>query len=115
MIEHIDQIAENYHLYLRIKFWQLSNHARRNDEQAAPLSESERANLEAILPLFGNEDPDRLLKADALRQLGEFERAEGVLADPFQQQVKDIVLRLKELVREKETRPAIIFSGAVPE
>jgi hypothetical protein len=110
MLEHLEHIDDEYHLYLRIKFWQMCNHPRRNAETELPLSKEEIANLESLLALLGNDDSDRLLKADILRQLGEFERARRVLSDPFQQQVKDIVLRIKELVNAELSQPAIIFS-----
>ncbi len=109
LVGHIDLIDASYHLYVRLKCWQLSNHPRRQADSERPLSESEKENLQQMLMLFGDDEPDRLLKAEVFRQLGDFERAENALLGPFHSQAGDIVLRLRELVRQRQSQLAVIF------
>lgn len=109
LIENFEQVDASYHLFLRLKYWQLGNHPRRESETEIPLSGQETENLQQMLLLFGDDEPDRLLKAEVFRQLGEFERAESALVGPFQPQVKDLVARLRELVRLRQSTLDVIF------
>lgn len=109
LVDHIDLIDASYHLYLRLKCWQLGNHPRRQADAERPLSENETENLQQLLMLFGDDEPDRLLKAEVFRQLGDFERAENALVGPFHSQAGDIVSRLRELVRQRQSQLAVIF------
>lgn len=109
LVGHIDIIDASYHLYVRLKHWQLANHSRRQADSEQPLSESETENLQQMLMLLGDDEPDRLLKAEVFRQLGDFERAENALLGPFHSQVGDIVSRLRELVRQRQSQLAVIF------
>lgn len=111
LVDHIDHIDASYHLYVRLKFWQLGNHPRRRAGSEEPLSESETENLQKLLMLFGDDEADRLLKAEVLRQLGDFEQAENTLVGPFQDQAGDIVSRLGEMVRQRQSRLAVIASA----
>ncbi|MFC1502866.1 hypothetical protein ACFL53_00730 [Pseudomonadota bacterium] len=110
LLQHLGNIAEYYHVYLRTKFWQLSNHQRRHSDTTIPLTEQEQENLQALLPLLGNEDADRLLRAEIYRQQGEFERAQRVLSDPFDHRVSEVMVRLKQLVRQEDQSLTMIFS-----
>jgi hypothetical protein len=106
LLTHVEHISEEFHVYMRMRYWQLSNHQRRVSETAIPLSDAEISNLENLAGQLSTDDASRLLKAEVFRELGEFERAERVLSDPFQQSVSDVVLRLKTLVEEKN--PALV-------
>lgn len=111
LLQQLGDIAEYYHAYLRIKFWQRSNDQRRHSNSMSPLTEQEQQNLQALLLLLDNEDASRLLKTEIYRQQGEFERAQRELSDPFDHRVSEVVVRLKQLVREKNQYLAPIFDG----
>ena len=101
LLENLHDISLQFHSYLRIRFWQLNNHRRRGSVEPTPLSDIERANLLELLKLLGEADADRLITAEILRQLQEFEAAETVLARPFNEHVSPIVKRIRQLVRER--------------
>lgn len=111
LLDDLQEISEQFHVYLRIRFWQLNNHRRRGSDDVEPLSEIERANLEELLELLGEEDAERLIKAEILRQLQQFEGAEGLLAEPVAQQLTPIVQRLRQLLEDREAGLVKIFSG----
>ena len=111
LLNHLDEIDPSYHIYLRMTFWQVANHSRRTGGMLLPLTMDELDNLEALAPLLGDDESERLIKAEVLRQLGEFQRAKQVLSDPFQQRVQNVVVRLKRLVDEENPHLARIFSG----
>ena len=111
LLEGIEDIAEQFHVYLRLRFWQLNNHARRGRRDAASLSDIERANLVELRTLLGNDDADRLIKAEISRELGEFERAEALLTDPVAPEFTPMVERLRPLVAAREGGVVMIFSG----
>ncbi|MGF1761664.1 hypothetical protein L4D76_27945 [Photobacterium sagamiensis] len=111
LLQQLGDIAEYYHPYLRIKFWQRNNDQRRYSDPTVPFTEQEQQNLQALLSLLGDEDAGRLLKAEIYRQQGEFEHAQRVLSDPFDHRVSEVVMRLKQLVREKNQFLTKIFSG----
>jgi hypothetical protein len=109
LLDHIDQIDTSHHLYVRLKCWQLGNHPRRQAESGRPLSDSETENLQQLLLLLGDDEADRLLKAEVFRQLGDFKRAENALVGPFHGQAGDIVSRLRELVRRRQSQVAQVL------
>ena len=102
LLENLQDISLQFHAYLRLRFWQLNNHRRRNSDEPPPLSEVERANLHELLNLLGDADTDRLFTAEILRQLQEFEAAQAVLAGAFNDQVGPIARRLWELARDRK-------------
>ncbi len=101
--------------YVRIRAWQWGNHARRACTRAGspfsreagwtppPMSERERKNLEALLHLLdeGDED-DRLMKAEACRELGRFDTALRLLEKPFEDELLRAVDCIRELIRKKD-------------
>ena len=111
LVDNIDLIDPSYHLYVRLKCWQLGNHPRRQAGSGQPLSESETENLQQLLTLFGDDEAERLLKAEVFRQLGDFEQAEESLVGPFHGQAGDIVSRLKDLVHQRKSQLAEIVSA----
>ena len=102
LLENLQDISLQFHAYLRLRFWQLNNHRRRNSDEPPPLSDVERANLHELLNLLGDADTDRLFTAEILRQLQEFEAAQAVLAGAFNAQVGPIARRLWELARDRK-------------
>ena len=114
LLANLDGVSENFHAYLRIKFWQLSNDRRRRGETEAPLSEQERENLLSLLELLGTEEPDRLMKAEICRQLEDFDRAEELLAAPFDERISPVVERMQRLVQQRNHRLVKILSGEAP-
>ncbi len=113
LIENLHHIAEDHHAYLRIKYWHMGNHPRRNQDADAALSENERDNLIALLELLGNDDPDRLMQAEIYRELGDFDNANRILSNPFYPQVNDIVLRLRTLVKNRNSSLEKIYANSV--
>ncbi len=111
LVDQIAHIDASYHLYVRLKCWQLGNHPRRQADSEQPLSESETENLQQLLLLLGDDEADRMLKAEVLRQLGDFVQAEDILVGQFHGQAGDIVSRLKEMVRQRQRQVAVIFSA----
>lgn len=85
-------------LYLRKRAWWAGNTRRRADDKKPPLTDAETANLHALLPLLDESDEyQRLMKAEALRQLGEFRAALALLARPLDD---PLILAWAEAVRE---------------
>ncbi|RTR39210.1 hypothetical protein EKG38_09845 [Shewanella canadensis] len=111
LLQQLGDIAEEYHAYLRIKFWHQRNDQRRHSDTSMPLTAQEQQNLQQLLPLLDNVDAERLLKVEIYRQFGDFEQAKRVLSDPFDHRVSDVVQRLRQLVRDKNSRLEMIYSG----
>ncbi len=118
LLDNLEEIAAPFHPYLRIRFWQLNNNRRRREDDAIPLSDVERANLTELLQLLGEEDANRLLKVEILRQLQEFEVAKKVLGaistDMANGRLDDkyapLIARLQQSVAEGNARLMVIYS-----
>jgi hypothetical protein len=74
--------------WLRIRLWQALNDPRRATTQTRSpaaeeaLQELFLANLEELVPLLDQNEPrERLMKAEALREMGRFEQALRLLLD----------------------------------
>ena len=101
--------------YVRIRAWHCGNHVRRTCTQdrslfrrkggwqPAPMSASERTNLEALLSLFdeGNGEA-RVLKAEACRELGCFDEALRLLDGPIVDDLKKIADIIRELAKMRD-------------
>ncbi len=111
LVDNLEAISAQFHSYLRIRFWQLSNDRRRDVDVPLPLTAVERANLVKLLKLLGEAPADRLMKAQGLRQLEDFEGAEAMLTQPFDAQLSPIIERLRRLGRDRDVRLVKIFSG----
>ncbi len=111
LVDNLEAISAQFHSYLRIRFWQLSNERRRGADVPLPLTAVERANLVELLKLLGEAPADRLMKAQGLRQLENFEAAEAVLTEPFDAQLSPIIERLRRLGRDRDVRLVKVFSG----
>lgn len=70
--------------YARLRAWWAGNDSRRESGKSTKLDTFETENLRALLTLLDEaEDHDRIVKAEALRELGEFVDAEILLAKEF--------------------------------
>jgi hypothetical protein len=79
-------------LYARTRAWQSGNDAHRKDPTSAfELTGAQRENLHRIIKLADDSKlPDRLIKAEALRELGDFHACLELLAD--KEKLKDASL-----------------------
>lgn len=90
--------------YLRLRAWWAGNDRRREGGEAVPMTEAEKANLVALLPLLcEREGQDRLLKAEASRELGMFEEAAALLAARFDEELMPAVLIIRGLNEKHST------------
>jgi hypothetical protein len=90
--------------YLRLRAWWAGNDQRRYGMEAAPMSSVETDNLRAYaLLLDGTEENDRLMKAEAMRELGLFEEAKALLTEPFSDEVSHAVAMIRELTEKRIT------------
>jgi len=70
--------------YLRVNAWWAGNHPRRKGRSVPPLFADERDNLRALAPLLDETiEHDRLMMAEVMRELGEFEDAWRRCSEPF--------------------------------
>ncbi len=91
----VDGEAREWVLELRISAWQAANDPRRDRDPSLPViwSLEARSNLEALVTLLHAHDPEqRILKAEALRELGRFEEALALLGER-----PGLLTRLREL------------------
>jgi hypothetical protein len=103
---------------LRVLAWWRSNDAFRDDPRAPAadnLSGSElwRKNLEALVNLLQEaDDNDRLMKAEALRELGEFELAKQVRGRIDSSKIAALVRQVRSLCDSGDTRVRELRLGA---
>lgn len=85
-------------LYVRLRTWWIGNDARRDNPDAPPMTDAEKANLRSLMALMDEEyDNDRLMKAEAFRELGMFDEAEALLATRFDESIMDTVNFIRRL------------------
>ncbi|MEI7729361.1 MAG: hypothetical protein WCO56_07300 [Verrucomicrobiota bacterium] len=89
--------------YLRMRAWWAGNDQRRLNPNAEPMTEEERTNLRALSVLFDEKnEQQRIMKAEALRELGQFAEAESLLGRPFHPELAEAVAIIRQLVVQKE-------------
>lgn len=89
-------------LYLRTRLWWAGNDHIRRGKNPRPLTAAARKNLEALLELLDeSEAENRLMKAEAARELGRFEEAATLLAKPFRRGLQQAAARLRALTAER--------------
>jgi hypothetical protein len=90
---------------LRILAWWRRNDALRYRSEHVPaVSEVWRQNLEALATLLDeNDENDRLLKAEVLRELGAFELAKEVLSRVSSSKHRGVVRQLRDLCRRGDS------------
>ena len=93
---------------LRLRVWRLGNDPYRqasgeaHTPQPAP-SAAREANMRAVLPLLDDADPTAtLVRADVLRQLGEFDGALAVLETPLPEAYAPVVQQFRALCEARE-------------
>jgi hypothetical protein len=92
-------------IYIRIRAWWSANDARREDESEIPLTQEEQSNLKALVQLLGDRKQDnRIMKAEALRELGEFDKAKTFLEGKYKKDLQYAAEFITELVRRGDTR-----------
>ena len=92
--------------YLRLRTWWAGNDARRDGADIKPLTDVETANLRAFSALLNErEDNDRLMKAEALRELGIFEEVEVLLATQFPKEMMQAIGIIRSL---NQSRNAVV-------
>ena len=102
--------------YLRLRAWRAGNRKRRgseylpgmfrikNGDPLAPLSRAEIDNMDTLSGLLDeDDDEDRLLKAELLRELGYFEKCLGLLAKPFKEEFRNAAAFIKGLAYDRDT------------
>ncbi|WP_417909440.1 hypothetical protein [Candidatus Electronema sp. PJ] len=91
--------------YVRLRAWWAGNDPRRESSyQSTPLDSFEIENLRVFITLLNEtDDGDRLMKAEALRELGEFAAAEKLLAAKFAKQRKEAVSIIRDLNQKRIT------------
>lgn len=93
--------------YVRLRIWWAGNDTRRYRDHAKPLTEVEAANLRAFSALCDEKDDnDRLMKAEAFRELGMFEEAEGLLATQFEEEFMEAVGIIRSLNQNRNAAVA---------
>jgi hypothetical protein len=97
--------------YLRMHAWWAANDARRRSALPAPFSDEEVRNLEGLIELLDESlNEDRLMKAEALRELSRFEEALRLLAEG----VDPRGARAATFIRELATKGDIFVRAFLP-
>jgi hypothetical protein len=89
--------------YLRLRIWWAGNDERREEAGASSLSGREIDNLRAFAALLDESDEeDRVMKAEAMRELGEYEEALVLLKEPFRDELAQAARQIKDLASRKD-------------
>lgn len=93
---------KNKERYVRLRAWWAGNDPRRETGQSEPLDSFEARNLRAFVTLLDEaESNDRIMKAEALRELGEFAAAENLLATEFGEDLLQAVSIISDLNQKR--------------
>ena len=93
---------KNKERYVRLRAWWAGNDPRRETGQSTQFDSFETQNLRAFLALLDEaEDNDRLMKAEVLRELGEFNEAENLLATEFDDELTQAVSVIRDLNQKR--------------
>jgi hypothetical protein len=88
--------------YLRLRAWWAGNDSRRDVDHPMPLDALEVQNLREFLALLDEGDGgDRLMKAEAYRELGDFAEAENLLGTEFDDELSEAVSIIRDLTRSR--------------
>ena len=103
ILESIKIDKEKEH-YIRLRAWWAGNDKRRDTKIKQDFSEKEIENLQSLNNLLDDSnDNDRLMHAEIKRELGEFEEAESILSDPFNEEFAKAVNNISGLVQERKS------------
>jgi hypothetical protein len=90
--------------YVRLRTWWAGNDSRRGSEDS-PLSDFEAENLRSLIALLNKYNvDDRIMKAEAFRELGEFSKAEKLLAPKFWNTMTKAASIIRDLNKKKITK-----------
>jgi len=88
--------------YIRLRAWWAGNDPRRETDHASPMSEQEIANLRAFLSFLDEADEnDRIMNAEALRELGMFTEAEFLISGAFSDTLGQAAEIIKNLTEQR--------------
>lgn len=77
----------------------------RETPEPKPLAKRERLNLEALMAMLPESDENaRLMKSEALRELGRFDEALALLAVPISDNLAEAAGIIRQLVEQRDTR-----------
>ena len=75
---------------------------RRDMDQSKSMSDKEISNLRAFIPLLDEtNENDRIMKAEAMRELGMFEEANALLTKPFSKELAQAAAIISDLTGQK--------------
>jgi len=90
--------------YLRVWFWWKQNDSVRSDGQLQADLEAYRGNLEALIAISDLTHPnERLMAAEAARQLGDFAHACELLAGDLPADYAQAATRIRDLAEQSDT------------
>lgn len=96
---------------VRMRAWWCGNDERRRGQQSS-LAETEIQNLNALSGLLDQSiDYERLMQAEIMRELGDFDQALKLLDQPFDEQLSDAVTVIKSLIEQRDLIVAPINAG----
>lgn len=104
LLEEYGKQPSEHQLYIRLKLWQLANHKYRR-EKTIPVewNSRERSNMKDLLLILDmNAVQERLLAAELLRQLGEFDSAEEPLKQPLEGSAFEVSKLLLQRIKQKQ-------------
>lgn len=88
--------------YIRRRIWWAGNDRRRKRGKAVPMSDQEVENLRAYIACLNEIDEDeRLMKAEAFRELGMFTEAKELLSGAFSEDVEYVATFVKKLADKR--------------
>jgi hypothetical protein len=109
-----NNLSREQERYIRMRTWWKMNDSIRNTQEAERdlrSSEEFKSNLVALLGVLEEADPEeRLLKAEAARELGQFEKCQILLQFEFPDAMRHAVLVISELNRQHNTRVAELIT-----
>ena len=99
-----NEYDEKKEQYIRLRTWWSGNDKRRNDKGIKQtLSDEEVKNLQVLYEMLDPvDDNDRITMAEIMREIGEFKKAEMILAEPFSEEFMQTVSFIKQLIRNKD-------------
>ena len=99
---NVGESDTNKERYVRLRAWWAGNDLRRESGQSTPFDSFETQNLRAFLTLLDEaDDNDRIMKAEVLRELGDFNEAEKLLATEYDDELKQAVSMIRELNQKR--------------
>jgi len=93
-----------HQLYIRLKLWQLANHKYRREKTfTVEWNSRERSNMKDLISILDmNSVQERLLAAELLRQLGDFDGAEKPLQAPLEGSAFEVSKQILQRIKHKQ-------------